>query len=319
MPCAVIAVGGNALSDGDARSDYGFQYAKARAMAEPTIGLVRAGWSVVLVHGNGPQVGNLAIQQQEAAELVPSLPLFALDAMTQGQIGSMLSLALHDVAREEIRVISLVSHVVVRAEDPAFDSPSKPIGPFFSATEAEWLARTRGWAMREDAGRGHRRVVASPQPIDVVEIDGIRALAKPQAVVIACGGGGIPVVRAGTNLIGIDAVIDKDHAAELVATLVDADALVLVTGVPTVQLGYGTSSSRELHVLDVVEAEKYLANDQFPVGSMGPKVLAATRFVRSRGRVAVITSPDRMLGTLLGEQDPRRAGTRIVPEPTPVP
>jgi carbamate kinase len=314
MPCAVIALGGNALSAGDVHSGHAHQYAKARAIAEPAIRLLRAGWRVVLVHGNGPQVGNLAIQQQEAADLVPSLPLFSLDAMTQGQLGSLIALALHDVANEPIDVIPIVTHVVVRPDDPAFDAPTKPIGPFFSAADADRLARARGWTVRDDAGRGYRRVVPSPEPIDVVELDGIRAVAETGAIVIACGGGGIPVVRSSGTLVAVDAVIDKDHAAQLLATLLAADALALVTGVGAVQLDFGRPTCRELHEIDVDEAERYLADAQFPAGSMAPKVLAATRFVRARGRVAVITSPDRMYDTLVGERDARRVGTRIVPQ-----
>jgi carbamate kinase len=176
----------------------------------------------------------------------------------------------------------------------------------------------RGWRVGEDAGRGFRRVVASPEPIDIVEIDAIRALAGPGTVVIACGGGGIPVVRSQGKLAGVDAVVDKDHAAARLAMLVEADALVLVTGVPTVQLDYGTPRHRDVHELGVAEAERHLASGQFPPGSMGPKVLAATRFVRARGGLAVITSADRMSDTLRGERDPARAGTRIVPEPVSI-
>jgi carbamate kinase len=319
MPCVVIALGGNALSAGDADSDYAHQYATARAIAEPTVTLARSGWSVVLVHGNGPQVGNLAIQQEEALDLVPALPLFSLDGMTQGQLGSLLSLALLDVAGWGVEVSALVSHVVVRGDDPAFVEPTKPIGPFFTAADAERLASERGWIMREDAGRGFRRVVPSPRPIDIVEIGALRHLARPGAVVIACGGGGIPVVRANGRFEGVDAVIDKDLAAQLAAILLDADALQLVTSVPTVQIDYGTPRSRELHDVGVDEAERYLADEQFPPGSMGPKVLAATQFVRARGRAAVITSPERMLPTLLGEADEEHTGTRIVPAAASVP
>jgi carbamate kinase len=213
-------------------------------------------------------------------------------------------------------VVPVVTHVVVRADDPAFDAPTKPIGPFLSAAEAADLASTRHWTVREDAGRGYRRVVASPEPVDVVELEGIRALAETGAIVIACGGGGIPVVRSNGRLVGVEAVIDKDHAAQLLATRLNVDALVLVTGVPAVQLDFGKPSCRELHELDVDEAEAYLAAAQFPPGSMAPKVLAATRFVRAHDRIAVITSPERMYDTLMGE---RHGGTRIVPHAMRIP
>jgi carbamate kinase len=309
---AVVALGGNAFIGAGRTGTYDEQTRNVTAMAEAVWALRRAGWNVVVVHGNGPQIGNLAIQQDEGAALVPPQPLFSLDAMTQGQLGSMISLALHRAAQpDRPEIAALVTHVVVSLDDPDFTVPHKPIGPFFSEPEAKRLAQARGWLMTEDSGRGFRRVVPSPEPLQIVEAATLRALVDAGVLVIAAGGGGIPVVSGPEGYRGVDAVVDKDYAAQVLAGSLEAEALVLLTGVPHVLLDFGTPESRAVTELPVDEAERYLKEGQFPEGSMGPKVRAAVRFVRGGGRTAVISTPDGALGALVEED----TGTRIVARP----
>jgi carbamate kinase len=312
---AVVALGGNALIREGQAGTYQEQEANATTMAKSVCSLLRTGWRVVLVHGNGPQVGNLAIQQEEGAALVPAQPLFALGSMTQGQLGSLICLALHKVGDPWLTgAVALVTHVAVALDDPAFDDPSKPIGPFFTAEQAASLSEARGWVVKEDAGRGYRRVVASPEPVGIVETSAIRTLLEAGQVVVAAGGGGVPIVRTATGYSGVDAVIDKDYAAQQLATSLAAEALVLVTGVESVLLDYGTPQQRPIEEIACPEAQRYLAEGQFPEGSMGPKVRAAIRFLRHGGEVAVITSPELVYASLEGtvSQLEGTVGTRIV-------
>ncbi len=324
---AVLALGGNALTRQDQRGTMEEQYANALAMARSVRSLIRKGWDIVIVHGNGPQVGNLAIQHEESADLVPALPLFTLGAMTQGALGSLICLALHEVCRQEIPgAVSVVTHVEIDPADPALLAPTKPIGPFFSRSEAASLEARRGWAMTEDSGRGYRRVVPSPRPMVPIEADAISTLAATGYVVVAGGGGGIPVARSGDGAYqGVDAVIDKDFAAERIAHSVGAQALVMVTGVPAVRIDFGTPAERSVAEMTAAEARRHLADGQFPPGSMGPKVWAAVEFVEepgaAPGRLAAITTPELVYATL---DEPAGViegpgGTRIVADPVPVP
>ncbi len=309
----MVALGGNALAAEGQQGTYDEQRANAAAMAVPICALLDAGWRVVVVHGNGPQVGNLAIQQERGRGDVPEMPLFSLGAMTEGQLGSLIAIALYKVCGRRHPIAALLSHVIVELDDPAFDRPTKPIGPFFSKDAATRLARERGWDVTEDSGRGFRRVVASPEPKGFVEIDAIRCLLDAGHVVVTGGGGGIPVGRRGQDWDGVDAVIDKDYAAAELAHQLQAEALVLVTGVDAVHLDFGKETQRRLTWVDAVEAERHLAAGQFPEGSMGPKVRAATRFVRRGGQVSVITTAQLVVATL-GSTDPadESLGTRIV-------
>jgi carbamate kinase len=320
---AVLALGGNALTREHERGSQEEQYANALTMAKSVRSLIRKGWRIIIVHGNGPQVGNLAIQNEESAAHVPAQPLFVLDAMTQGALGSLICLALQEVCGHEIPgAVSVVTHVVVDPDDAAFGHPTKPIGPFFNAEEARDLEASRGWQMASDAGRGYRRVVASPAPQSILEAAAISTLIASGHIVVAAGGGGIPVVRHGDAYRGIDAVIDKDFAAERIASAAGADALIMVTGVPTVKLDFGTPRERAVEVLTVAEARTHLAAGQFPPGSMGPKVSAAITFVDGTdgargGRIAAITTPELVYATL---DEPHGVieggrGTRIVPTP----
>jgi carbamate kinase len=263
-----------------------------------------------MVHGNGPQVGALAMAQEAVAREVPVQPLFVLGAMTQGQLGYLLSQAIGDALASAGRprtVAAVITQVVVREDDPAFASPTKPIGPFFSEGRARRLAAARGWDVAEDAGRGWRRVVASPEPIEIVESPEISRLLEAGEIVVACGGGGVPVARVGAELVGVDAVIDKDFAAALVGRLVGATSLLLLTGVDRVALDFGTPEERPIEEMTVAQARGHLAEGQFPPGSMGPKVDAAAQFIEAGGREAVISSLERAGDALAG-----RTGTRIV-------
>ena len=307
---ALIALGGNALCGADQTGTYTEQRENARAMAASIGELIDTGWRVVVVHGNGPQVGALGVQQEAAATLVPPQPLFSLSAMTQGYLGSVIALALHERLGREHQVVSVVTHVVVHGDDPAFAAPSKPIGPFYSATEAHRLASERRWAMAEDAGRGFRRVVPSPEPLGILEADTIRRIFDDGMVVISCGGGGVPVTMTVDGYVGVDAVIDKDLAAQRLASALGVDVLALVTSVPAVQLGHGTPRQRDLHELGVDDAERYLAEGQFAAGSMGPKVAAAIRFIREGGEAVAITTPA-LLASTMAASDGRPAGTLV--------
>ena len=316
---AVIALGGNALTLPGQSGAPDEMLCQARAMAASVNEVIEAGWRVVLVHGNGPQVGNLALQQ-ESTTLAPAQPLAMLSAMTQGQLGSLITLAI-DELRGAGTAASVVTHVTVDRADPAFLTPTKPIGPFFDRNQAERLAAERGWVVRPDSGRGYRRVVASPEPTGIVEIGAIRALVDAGFLVIAAGGGGIAL--NGDSAVGqadghgrpgglyADAVIDKDRAACLLATLTGAQALVLITAVDRVMVDFGTPRQRGLTSLRSDEAARYLAEGQFPAGSMGPKVGAALAFLAGGGELAVITSPGLLAATLAGSGPD--GGTRIEP------
>ncbi|HEY6312980.1 MAG TPA: carbamate kinase [Streptosporangiaceae bacterium] len=303
---AVVALGGNALTRVGQSGTYDEMLANAAAMASAVNEVIEAGWRVVVVHGNGPQVGNLALQQ-EATTMVPAQPLALLSAMTQGLLGSLLARAI-DLRRGPGTAVALVTHVMVDPADPAFGTPCKPIGPFFEPAEARRLAEARGWVVQPDSGRGYRRVVPSPDPVGVIEIDAMGALIDAGHLVIACGGGGIPILDARSPETA-DAVIDKDRAAGLIARLLRVQALALVTAVDRVMLDYGQPTQSELTTITAAEAARHLADGQFPPGSMGPKIEAALRFLDQGGEQAVITSPDLLAATLTGAG--ARSGTRI--------
>jgi carbamate kinase len=311
---AVLAVGGNALAPGHARGTIEEQQTNANGIARLAVSMMRQGWRIVLTHGNGPQVGNLALQHEggAAAAVIPAQPLFVLGAMTQGQIGHMLTVALCNATGGTPGVASVVTHVLVDAKDPAITRPTKPIGPFFSSQRARVLADQRGWEIVEDAGRGFRRVVPSPRPVEIVEAAVIRTLVDKGFLVVAAGGGGIPVIRRRRRIEGFDAVIDKDLTAALLASTVGASALLLLTGVDRVMLDFGKPTQRPVQEMTLTEAKAHLAEGQFPPGSMGPKVEGAIRFLEAdgggrAGRAAIITSARHAAAALAGDH-----GTRIV-------
>jgi carbamate kinase len=292
----VLALGGNALGRGTAAE----QLATLRGACSAITPLVREG-EIVVTHGNGPQVGNELLRQERAADEVPPLPLYLAVAQTQGEIGAMLETEL--AAASSRRVVCLLTHVHVDPDDPAFSAPSKPIGPFYDEGEAHALEREREWQLVEDAGRGFRRVVPSPAPLRIVELDAIKALLSSGAVAIACGGGGIPVVERGGRLRGVDAVIDKDRASALLAAELGAERLVILTEVPAVYRRFRKSNQEEIRELTADEAESLLP--ELAEGSMRPKLEAAVSFARAGGET-LVTSFDALARALEGE-----AGTRV--------
>jgi len=323
----VAAFGGNAITRATERGTYLEQLANVRAMCEEVLPLIEAGHRVVIIHGNGPQVGSLSLQAEAGKALgVPDQPFDVLGAMTQGQIGYLIQQTLGNMLRGvkshfpgdnrlapdvPPSVVSVVTQVVVDRADPAFQHPTKPIGPFYDRELAQSLAAEKGWTVVQDADRGWRRVVPSPQPLEVIEAAAIQALIAAGSIVVAGGGGGIPVVREPSGgLLGVEAVIDKDLAAERLAALVGADTLLLITGVRRIGLDYGTPNQRFLDLITLDEARRYLAEGQFPAGSMGPKVKAAIRFLEDGGTQAIVTAPEVLAAALRGTD-----GTRIVQTP----
>jgi carbamate kinase len=292
----VVALGGNALLRPGERGTAAEQLANLRRAVTAMQPLL-ADDELVITHGNGPQVGNELIRQERAADEVPPLPLWLAVAQTQAEIGALIVAEL----LEEATVV--LTHVSVAPDDAAFDRPTKPIGPFYSEEQAKELQRDRGWALVSDANRGHRRVVPSPVPLEVVELDVIRKLVASGTTVIACGGGGIPVVRRGDRIVGVDAVIDKDRASALLARGLEARRLVILTEVPAVFRSFGTPQQEEIRELTRTDAEKLLP--ELAEGSMRPKIEAALSF----GGETLITSFDRLADALGGQ-----AGTRVPAE-----
>lgn len=321
-PLAVVAFGGNALLEAEDRGTVAEQLHRAEAAAEWLTGLVRRGWRLLVVHGNGPQVGQAMIQMEAAVDKVPPGSLDLAVAETQGSMGYLLEIALRNrLTREGLSAepACLLTLVVVDADDPGFERPTKPVGPFFSAESAEVFRREYGWQMKKEAsGNGWRKVVPSPRPLEVLGLDAIREVLAGDRVGIAGGGGGIPVVRTGDRLEGVEAVIDKDHTASLLARDLEAELFLILTNVARVKKDFGTEREEELPVLTVAAARTLHAEGQFPAGSMGPKIQAAIDFVVATGRRVVITDIGHVHQAVDGE-----AGTAIVPstetETEPVP
>jgi carbamate kinase len=298
----VIALGGNALTRPGERGTAAEQRANMRETAAALRPLLRG--DVVVTHGNGPQVGAELVRQERAADEVPPLPLYLAVAQTQAEIGALIESEVAAVAGRD--VVCVLTHVAVDPDDPAFADPTKPVGPFYSEDEAKTFERERGWAVREDAGRGWRRVVPSPRPLEVVELAAVRALLDAGAIAVACGGGGIPCSRKNGRLTGIDAVIDKDRASAVLATALGAERLVILTDVDAVYRGWGTDAQAPLPELAQVEAVALLP--ELAAGSIGPKVEASAAFARATGNEALITSASKLADAVAG-----RAGTRIRP------
>jgi len=308
---SLIAFGGNALLPDNRRGLQSEQMKNAQKAARLMTHVVKKGYDLIIVHGNGPQVGNLLIQMEESINKVPPFSLEVCDAMTEGSMGFMLEKAIinelrkHSVDKE---VVTLITQVVVDKEDPAFNNPTKPVGPFYSKYRATMLKRQKKWRMIEDAGRGYRKVVPSPRPIDVVSKWVIRDLVHAGKIVIAAGGGGIPVIIDGNGLFqGVEAVIDKDFAASLIAREVKADLFIILTNVPRVYLNYGQPDEKPIPEMTVEEAKNYLAQGHFPPGSMGPKIEAAIEYIQNGGEEVLITSTSHLKASLIN-----RSGTKII-------
>ena len=271
---ALIAFGGNAILPKTQRGLQSEQIRNAQKAAQLMVYVVKKGYDLIVVHGNGPQVGNLLIQMEESITKVPPFSLEVCDAMTEGSMGFMLEKAIVNELRKnsvDKDVATLITQVVVDREDQAFENPTKPVGPFYTKYRAQMLRREKKWAMIEDSGRGYRKVVPSPAPIDVIPKRIIRELVHSGKIVIALGGGGVPVIINGRGLFeGVEAVIDKDYAASLVAREVKADLFIILTNVDRVYLNYGTPDEEPIGVMTVKQAKEQLAQGQFPPGSMGP-------------------------------------------------
>lgn len=310
---ALIAIGGNALLRGGLRATIDEQFVAARALAGPLRELIEQGWRLVITHGNGPQVGFILRRSDLVAQLAPEIPRLDLDmcvADSQGSLGYILGLSLQSElqkAGRTDRVVTLLTHTLVDPADQAFEHPTKPIGSFYDESTAHRLAEENGWTVQEDSGRGWRRIVASPRPVRILEQDAVAGLVGSGFVVIAAGGGGIPVIEEpGGGYHGIEAVVDKDFTSAMLAADLQVDLLVITTGVAQVAVHFDLENQRYLGELPAAEARQFLADGEFPPGSMGPKIEAALQFLDS-GRPAVVTSPDRLVDAVAG-----LTGTRLV-------
>lgn len=311
MKKLVIALGGNALQEAGKPATAQAQLEVVEKTSEYIADIVERGYEVIVAHGNGPQVGRIVIQNEVASASTPAMPFDVCGAMSQGMIGYHIQQGLSKVLRHRginKNVVTVVTQVVVDKDDPKFKAPSKPIGPFYTEEEAKAIAAEKGYTMKEDAGRGWRRVVASPLPVEIVELDAVKTLNDAGFVVVTVGGGGIPVIRneAG-DLEGVAAVIDKDLASEKLARDMDADALVILTAVEKVSINFKKPDQKDLDRMSAAEAKQYIKEGHFAPGSMLPKIEAALNFVESKpGRVAIITSLDKAVDAIEG-----RAGTTI--------
>ena len=311
MKKLVIALGGNALQEAGKPATAQAQLEVVEKTSEYIADIVERGYEVIVAHGNGPQVGRIVIQNEVASASTPAMPFDVCGAMSQGMIGYHIQQGLSKVLRHRginKNVVTIVTQVVVDKDDPKFKAPSKPIGPFYTEEEAKAIAAEKGYTMKEDAGRGWRRVVASPLPVEIVELDAVKTLNDAGFVVVTVGGGGIPVVRneAG-DLEGVAAVIDKDLASEKLARDMDADALVILTAVEKVSINFKKPDQKDLDRMSAAEAKQYIKEGHFAPGSMLPKIEAALNFVESNpGRIAIITSLDKAVDAIEG-----RAGTTI--------
>ncbi|HOT76251.1 MAG TPA: carbamate kinase [Candidatus Wallbacteria bacterium] len=296
MKKAVIAVGGNSLIKDKDHQSVPDQYKAICETVRHVVGMIENGYNVIMTHGNGPQVGFILRRSEIARGELHEVPLDSCGADTQGAIGYQIQQAFHNEFKKrgiKKNVVTVVTQVLVDKNDDAFKKPTKPIGSFMAKEEADKKVKEEGWNIKEDAGRGYRRVVASPMPKDIVEIDAIKKLIDSDFIVIAVGGGGIPVIETdGGELKGTAAVIDKDFASALLASEVKADIFMITTGVEKVCINYNKPDQKTVDKMTMAEAEKYLAEGQFPAGSMGPKIQAAIMFLKNGGEKVIITSPE---------------------------
>lgn len=306
----VIALGGNSLIRAGEKGTAEEQYSNLKQTSEQLLELLSGENRIVITHGNGPQVGNLLLASEAAKDTVPVMPLDICGAATQGLMGFMIQNTLANRLREtgvKHNITTVVTQVIVDEDDPAFKNPSKPIGPFYNLNEAQKLQRDRGWEMIEDSARGYRRVVPSPIPINIQQARIIKSMLDAGEIVIAVGGGGIPVVREKNGgLRGVEAVIDKDYASSRLAIEIDANVLLILTAVEYVFRDFGLPSQKALKHLNLAEARKLLAEGQFGTGSMEPKIKAAIKFLEETDGEVIITLPETAIKALQG-----KTGTRI--------
>ena len=312
LKTAVIALGGNAITRESEEGDIGQQFINTRKSLVGVVDLIERGYQLVITHGNGPQVGNALIRVEASRHLVPPLPLEIIVADLQGGMGYMIEQSLqNELNRRGIKrsVTTIVTQVIVDKNDPSILNPTKFVGPFYTREEVEKLRKERGWIIKEDPGRGYRRVVPSPHPLEIVEKEVIKTLFGAGVIVIASGGGGIPVYRREEGTLeGIDGVIDKDRTAAVLARDVGAEELINLTAVEKVALNFRKENQIDLDKLTVREAKRYLAEGHFPPGSMGPKIESAIDFLESGGKRVIITSVEKLVEAIEG-----KTGTRIVP------
>jgi carbamate kinase len=304
----VIALGGNAIKRPGEIGTADDQFKNVALTCDQLVKMNKLGYKLILTHGNGPQAGNLMIQQEESKLLVPSMPLDVIDAMTQGEIGYMFQNQLQNAFRRdgrEIPIAALITQVLVDKDDPDFDNPTKPVGPFYTKEEALRLQNTKGYNVKkvsQNKGKEWRRIVPSPEPIGLVEEETIKILLKEHVIVITSGGGGIPVVKQ-TNgqLDGVEAVVDKDKTGQKLAEIVNANIFLVLTDVEHVYLNYNKPNQESINNITVRETEKHLKDGQFSAGSMAPKIEACIRFIKAGGEKAIITSLDHAIDALRGK------------------
>jgi carbamate kinase len=309
---AVLALGGNAIIQAGQKGTITEQFKNTRDSLGGIVALINQGYQLAITHGNGPQVGNMLIQQNAGIEKgIAPLPLGVLNAATEGTMGYMIEQCLQNALHKQgidRDVITIATQVVVDKNDPSVKNPTKPVGPFYTAEQAEILKSEFGWTIIEDAGRGYRQVVPSPIPLDIIPIKTIKNIVANGDIAIACGGGGIPIyIETDGTYEGVDAVIDKDFASALLANKIDADLLVILTGVDKVAINFGKPDQTNVDILTIAEAQKHLADGQFPAGSMGPKIAAAIKFIENGGSEVLITSIEKIVDAVEG-----KTGTRIV-------
>ena len=308
-PVAVIALGGNAILRKQDRGTIDEQIKNIMSCSDSIIGLIEKGFKVILTHGNGPQVGRSLLKSEISSHIVPPYPLDACGAETQGLLGYIIQQTLKSKLEKRgiyKEIATVITQVIVDKNDDAFNKPTKPIGRFYTKEEADEISKRTGASVIEDSGRGYRKVVPSPKPKTIVEKQIIKVLLENDIIVIAAGGGGVPVVKENERLLGVEAVIDKDYASGTLAKELDADYFIILTSVENVALNYKQRNQKDLSVLTVADARAYLNAGQFPQGSMGPKIEASVDFIESGGKYAVITSIEKLSEALDG-----KAGTRI--------
>ena len=310
-PVAVIAFGGNAILKEGERGTQEEQIRHCDDAADLMAQIVQRGYDLVIVHGNGPQVGNILIQMEEAVNKVPPFSLDVCVAISEGSMGYMLERSLRNQFRRRSlkkEVATLITQVMVDPRDPAFENPSKPIGPFFTAYRAAALRKEKRWPMVEDSGRGYRRVVASPLPQRIINMEIVKSLMKEGACVIAAGGGGVPAYYDGhDNIKGVEAVIDKDYTSSLIAGELKAELFVILTNVEQVAINFGKKTQKNLSRVRLKEIKRYQEKGHFPAGSMGPKIKAAVDFIENGGKEVIVTSPKELIRAIKGQ-----SGTHIV-------
>lgn len=310
---ALIAFGGNALLPPESSGTIEDQLSAAEETAKDLIGIIKNGYKLVIVHGNGPQVGNALIRAEESVNKVPMISLDVCVAQTQGEMGYILTRGLYNQLHAnglDKPIITVVTHCLVDKSDPALIDPSKPIGPFYAQHRAYELRNTKNWDIVQDSGRGYRRVVPSPKPVSVMEMEYIRhTIDNTDSIVICGGGGGIPSYKENGKLIGIEGVIDKDFTAALIAKELKADLFIIATGIEKVAVHYNTANEKYLSSISLSELREYQVEGHFPPGSMGPKIRATIDFIENTGKEVIITRSDLINSSISG-----KTGTRIIPD-----